>query len=79
VLADEGEPTALSSFVGNAVMHGDPCAWHDDADPAVLPPSSPWVHNYGYYYNRCVLFTQEGSTGCYSDLFFPLDLNNLSH
>uniref|UniRef100_A0A7S0WFF4 Fe2OG dioxygenase domain-containing protein n=1 Tax=Chlamydomonas leiostraca TaxID=1034604 RepID=A0A7S0WFF4_9CHLO len=42
----------LSAFVGNAVMNGDPCAWHDDADPASFPPSSPWVHCYGYYYNR---------------------------
>jgi hypothetical protein len=37
----------LSAFVGNAVMNGDPCAWHDDADPASFPPSSPWVHCYG--------------------------------
>ncbi len=42
----------LSSFVGNAVLQGDPCAWHDDADPSILPPSSPWVNCYGYYYNR---------------------------
>ncbi|KAG2485818.1 hypothetical protein HYH03_015528 [Edaphochlamys debaryana] len=48
----DGEGTPLSCFVGNAVMHGDPCAWHCDADPATLPPHSPWVHNFGYYHNR---------------------------
>ncbi|GFR50258.1 hypothetical protein Agub_g12444 [Astrephomene gubernaculifera] len=47
---DEGTP--LSSFVGNAVMAGDPCAWHVDADPTTVPPHSPWVHNFGYYHNR---------------------------
>ncbi|KXZ52552.1 hypothetical protein GPECTOR_9g596 [Gonium pectorale] len=46
------EATSLSSFVGNAVMPGDPCAWHVDADPANVPPHSPWVHNFGYYHNR---------------------------
>ncbi len=38
--------------MGNAVMAGDPCAWHVDADPTTVPPYSPWVHNYGYYHNR---------------------------
>ena len=49
---EEEEEEALSSFVANAVMAGDPCAWHVDADPSTFPPSSPWVHNYGYYFNR---------------------------
>ncbi|GAX85210.1 hypothetical protein CEUSTIGMA_g12630.t1 [Chlamydomonas eustigma] len=49
---EEEEEEVLSSFVGNAVMVGDPCAWHVDADPSSFPPSSPWVHNYGYYHNR---------------------------
>ena len=48
----EDEEEILSSFVGNAVMMGDPCAWHVDADPSTFPPASPWVHNFGYYYNR---------------------------
>ncbi|GLC46484.1 hypothetical protein PLESTM_001880600 [Pleodorina starrii] len=48
---DEAD-TPLSSFVGNAVMAGDPCAWHSDADPTTVPPHSPWVHNFGYYHNR---------------------------
>ncbi|GIL87072.1 hypothetical protein Vretimale_14232 [Volvox reticuliferus] len=47
-----GAGTPLSSFVGNAVMAGDPCAWHSDADPTTVPPHSPWVHNFGYYHNR---------------------------
>ncbi|GIL50228.1 hypothetical protein Vafri_6459 [Volvox africanus] len=47
-----GVDTSLSSFVGNAVMPGDPCAWHTDADPTTVPPHSPWVHNFGYYHNR---------------------------
>ncbi|GLI63184.1 hypothetical protein VaNZ11_005954, partial [Volvox africanus] len=47
-----GVGTPLSSFVGNAVMSGDPCAWHTDADPTTFPPHSPWVHNFGYYHNR---------------------------
>ncbi|GFH18819.1 Fe2OG dioxygenase domain-containing protein, partial [Haematococcus lacustris] len=49
---EEEGGAGLSSFVGNAVMAGDPCSWHDDANPAMLPPTSPWVHCYGYYYNR---------------------------
>ena len=50
---DGDEPNVgCSSFVGNAVMSGDPCNWHVDADPSCFPPSSPWVHNYGYYFNR---------------------------
>ncbi len=49
---EEEEEEVLSSFVANAVMVGDPCAWHVDADPSTFPPSSPWVHNYGYYFNR---------------------------
>jgi len=56
----EEEEEILSSFVGNAVMMGDPCAWHVDADPSTFPPASPWVHNYGYYYNRYYgYFTRE--------------------
>ncbi|KAG2451787.1 hypothetical protein HYH02_003565 [Chlamydomonas schloesseri] len=49
---DDDTDTTLSCFVGNAVMHGDPCAWHVDADPTTVPPYSPWVHNFGYYHNR---------------------------
>jgi hypothetical protein len=50
---DESEETiGCSSFVGNAVLQGDPCNWHVDADPSSFPPSSPWVHNIGYYFNR---------------------------
>lgn len=41
----------LSSFVGNAIMIGDPCAYHVDADPTSFPAASPWVHNFGYYHN----------------------------
>jgi hypothetical protein len=39
---EEEEEASLSVFVGNAVMQGDPCAWHDDADPATFHPASPW-------------------------------------
>lgn len=49
---DDEEDGPLSSFVGNAVMYGDSCQWHADADPASLPPQSPWVQQHGYYYNR---------------------------
>ena len=56
-LGDSGngvdEPQPLSSFVGNAVMRGDPCQYHVDADPSDLPACSPWVHNHGFYHNRC--------------------------
>ena len=51
---DPDSDTPLSSFVGNAVMAGDPCHWHLDADPATIPPHSPWIHNFGYYHNRWV-------------------------
>lgn len=61
---DDGPPPApLSSFVGNAVMAGDPCAWHVDADPTTVPPYSPWVHNYGYYHNRWGREEPGGSVG----------------
>lgn len=50
--ADPDSDTPLSSFVGNAVMPGDPCHWHLDADPSAIPPHSPWIHNFGYYHNR---------------------------
>ncbi len=51
--APEDDDDALfSSFVGNAVLYGDSCQWHADADPASLPPHSPWVQQHGYYYNR---------------------------
>lgn len=49
---DDGGGESLSAFVGNAVLPGDPCMWHVDADPACLPPGAPWVHHHGYYYNR---------------------------
>eukprot|EP00798_Chlamydomonas_sp_ICE-L_P018096 gene18096-24523_t len=52
---DDEEPQPLSSFVGNAVMEGDPCMYHVDADPAQVPSCSPWVHNHGYYHNSFVL------------------------
>lgn len=48
--ADDEEP--LSAFVGNAVMPGDPCAWHADMNPTELPGSCSWVQHYGYYVNR---------------------------
>lgn len=46
------EEGGLSAFVGNAVMPGDPCHWHLDADPFDLAPDCPWVQHYGYYRNR---------------------------
>ena len=49
---EEEEMVGCSSFVGNAVLRDDPCQWHFDADPSSFPPSSPWVHNLGYYFNR---------------------------
>ncbi len=62
-LADESEEedeaggvaAPLSSFVGNAVVNGQHCAWHQDMDPACLPPMSPWVQQHSWYYNREVL------------------------
>lgn len=49
---DEDAATPLSSFVGNAVMAGQHCDWHQDMDPACLPPMSPWVQQHSWYYNR---------------------------
>ncbi|PNH08092.1 hypothetical protein TSOC_005387 [Tetrabaena socialis] len=46
--SEEEGAADLSSFVGNAVMAGDSCAWHVDADPSTIPPYSPWVHNFGF-------------------------------
>ena len=48
--ADEGE--LLCPFVGNAVMYGDPCCWHKDADPRDVSPNTPWAQQYGIYTNR---------------------------
>ena len=49
---DEEGGTPLSSFVGNAVVAGQHCDWHQDMDPACLPPMSPWVQQHSWYYNR---------------------------
>lgn len=49
--ADDDEQP-LSAHVANAVVYGDPCQWHCDADPARFPPGAPFVEHAGYYYNR---------------------------
>ncbi|KAH8095215.1 hypothetical protein JL720_2498 [Aureococcus anophagefferens] len=41
----------VSPCVANAVLPGDRHGFHDDADPAKLPPSA-WTDAYGHYANR---------------------------
>jgi probable phosphoglycerate mutase len=50
---DGGAPPPLSAHVANAVLPGDPCAWHLDMDPWALPPHSSFAeHVGGAYINR---------------------------
>lgn len=46
--APEDEGPRLSAFVGNAVMHGDPCEYHIDMDPASVAAGAPWVDQLGW-------------------------------
>ncbi|KAI8463534.1 MAG: hypothetical protein J3K34DRAFT_142799 [Monoraphidium minutum] len=51
-MLEDDQEQPLSTHVANAVLYGDPCQWHLDADPASLPPGAPLVEHTGYYYNR---------------------------
>lgn len=50
--APGSDDAPLSPFVGNAVVYGDPCAYHIDMDPEMVPAGSPWLEQFGWYTNR---------------------------
>jgi probable phosphoglycerate mutase len=49
---DDDDPAFTAPLVANAVAPADPCAWHVDADPSLIPADAPFSLHYGPYFNR---------------------------